>query len=453
MTASLLTDEGNATVADAQTPPVTGIWQKYTLTLKTAPDAPTTAKARFVLSATGTGSVSFSMVSLFPPTYQDTPGGLRPDLMKLLADLHPAFIRLPGGNYVEGNNFSDRFNWKQMIGPADQRPGHMGCWKYRSSDGFGLPQYLLWCKQLGAEPVLAVFAGFTLDRKHVDAGSPELAQYTEEVLQEIEYVSGPANSEWGKRRAADGFPEPFPLHYVEIGNEDNYDKSGSYDGRFAQIAKAIRERYPRLKIIATAPVTGSQPDLYDDHYYRSVSALMKMTRQYDEPPGGTVKPPEGERGYWHKRQPEGMQTFVGEWATREGGQPTSDLEAALADAAFLMGLERDADAVPMQCYAPLLANVNLADPSKGYPRGWQWDTDLIGFDALHSFGSPSYHAQAMFAQNKGDLVLPAKLDVATAVVGARTRTPWLGGRRHVSHSGGLQGHRGHGTGRTDFIDG
>ena len=175
-----------------------------------AHDAPTTAKARFVLSASGTGSVSFSLVSLFPPTYKDTPNGLRPDLMELLAELRPKFIRLPGGNYLEGNRFADRFNWKQMIGPADQRPGHMGRWGYRSSDGFGLPEFLLWCKQLGAEPVLGLFAGYVLNGDHFKAGSPEMALYTQEALEEIEYVSGPADSEWGKKRAADGFPEPFP---------------------------------------------------------------------------------------------------------------------------------------------------------------------------------------------------------------------------------------------------
>ena len=188
--------------------------------------------------------------------------------MKLLAELRPKFIRLPGGNYLEGSRFADRFNWKQMIGPAEQRPGHMGCWGYRSSDGFGLPEYLLWCKQLGAEPVLGLFAGYVLNGDHFKAGSPEMALYTQEALEEIEYVSGPADSEWGKKRAADGFPEPFPLHYVEIGNEDWFDRSGSYDGRFTQMARAIRERYPHLKIIATAPVKSFKPDLYDDHFYR-----------------------------------------------------------------------------------------------------------------------------------------------------------------------------------------
>ncbi|HTK76808.1 MAG TPA: alpha-L-arabinofuranosidase C-terminal domain-containing protein, partial [Gemmataceae bacterium] len=409
--ASLLLDDGNVTVAKADTKPVTGTWQKYTVTLTTGQDAPTTAKARFVLSANGTGSVSFSLVSLFPPTYQNTPNGLRPDLMKLMADMRPAFIRLPGGNYVEGSTFETRFNWKQMIGPVEQRPGHMGCWGYRSSDGFGLPEYLLWCKQLNAEPVLAVFAGYVLNRQHVDAGSPEMAQYTQEALEEIEYVSGPADSEWGRRRAADGFREPFPLHYVEIGNEDWFDRSGSYEGRFTQMAKAIRERYPQIKIIATAPVKSFKPDLYDDHFYRNARTLMNQAAQYERALDPAQMKFNG--GAWNSRQPDGILTMVGEWATQEGN-PTPDLNAALADAAFVMGLEKNADVVPMECYAPLLVNVSPADLAKGYPKGSQWATNLIGYDALHSFGSASYYAQVMLGQNKGDVVLPAALNVTPA---------------------------------------
>jgi alpha-L-arabinofuranosidase len=410
VTASLLTDEGSVTVAKAVTKPISSTWQKYTVTFTTDRKAPATAKARFVLSATGSGSVAFSLVSLFPPTYRNTPGGLRPDLMKLMADLHPGFIRLPGGNYVEGSTFPTRFNWKQMIGPADLRPGHQGCWGYRSSDGFGMPEYLLWCKQLKAEPILAVFAGYVLNGNHVDAGSPEMAQYTQEALEEIEYVSGPATSEWGKRRAADGFPEPFPLHYVEIGNEDWFDRSGSYEGRFTQIATAIRAKYPNLKIMATAPVKGFQPDLYDDHFYRSARQLMTLGRQYD-PPTGAAAPLRFAGGGFNGRQANGMQTFVGEWATQEG-RPTPNLNAALADAAFIMGLEQNADAVPIECYAPLLVNVNPADPAKGYPRAWQWGTNLIGYDALSSFGSASYYAQSMLAKNRGDMALASALQVA-----------------------------------------
>lgn len=407
MTASIRTDDGDVIVARASSQPITSRWQKYTVRLKTGHDAPTTAQARFVLSASGRGRVWLSFVSLFPPTYRNTPNGLRPDLMKLMAGMRPQFIRLPGGNYVEGGRFADRFNWKQMIGPAERRPGHMGCWGYRSSDGFGLPEYLLWCKQLGAEPVLALFAGYVLNGDYVRAGSPEMAAYTQEALEEIEYVSGPATSKWGRRRAADGFAEPFPLHYVEIGNEDWFDASGSYDGRFAQMATAIRKRYPKLKIIATAPVTSCKPDLYDDHFYRSPGQLMQMATLYDKPApkAGLLR---FKDGGWNGRRTDGTRTFVGEWAAQEGS-PTPTLGAALADAAFVMGLEKNSDAVVMECYAPLLVNVGSAYPQKDYPRAWQWNTNLIGYDALYSFGSASYHAQAMLAQNRGDVVLPVRL--------------------------------------------
>jgi alpha-N-arabinofuranosidase len=394
ITASIVLDDGDAVVARADGKPVTSGWQKYTVGLTTGHDAPTTAKAKFALSGTGTGCVWFSLVSLFPPTYQDAPAGLRPDLMKLMADLHPAFIRLPGGNYLEGDTFPTRFDWKREIGPVEQRPGHQGCWGYRASGGFGLPQYLLWCKQLDAEPILAVFAGYTLNHDHVTAG-PDLDRYVQEALEEIEYVSGPPDSTWGKRRAADGFPEPFKLTYVEIGNEDWFDGSGSYDGRYAQFYRAIKAKYPALKLIATAQVRSVKPDLVDDHYYRSA---RQMAFDWD---------------HYH-RAGSSQQIFCGEWATQEG-RPTPDLNAGLADAAWAMGLERDADVVPIQCYAPLLVNVN--------PGAWQWPTNLIGYDALHAFGSPSYHALALFGQNKGDTVLPATLTVTDHVAGSSEPAP------------------------------
>lgn len=421
VTASLQTDEGKTIVASARTTAISGGWKKYTVQLKTGPDAPTTAKARFVLSANGRGVIWFGPASLFPPTYQNAANGLRPDLMKLMADLRPKFIRLPGGNYVEGSRFADRFNWKQMVGPVDYRPGHMGCWGYRSSDGFGMPEYLLWCKQLGAEPLLAVFAGYVLNGDHVKAGSPEMAIYTQEALDEIEYITGPSTSPWGKRRVADGFPEPFPLHYVEIGNEDWFDRSGSYDGRFTQMAKAIRARYPRLNIISTAPVKSFKPDMYDDHFYRSARQLTQMATMYDKP-AGAPRPLSFSGGGFNGRQPDGIKTFVGEWAAQEG-RPTPNLNSALGDAAFVMGLEKNSDAVTMECYAPLLVNVSPADTEKGYPRAWQWNTNLIGYDALHSFGSASYYAQVMLAQNKGDVVLPTRLDVRQTTRAAQNIPP------------------------------
>jgi alpha-L-arabinofuranosidase len=179
------------------------------------------------------------------------------------------------------------------------------------------------------------------------------------------------------------------------------------------MAKAIRDRYPQLKIIATAPVKNFKPDLYDDHFYRSARQLLTQAAQYDKVAEATA-PLKFGGGAWSGRQADGILTFVGEWATQEG-RPTPDLNAALADASFVMGLEKNADIIPMECYAPLLVNVSPEDPAKGYPKAWQWPTNLIGYDALHSFGSPSYYAQAMLGQNKGDVVLPATLKIAPQV--------------------------------------
>src|SRR5581483_3033031 len=314
----------------------------------------------------------------------------------------------------------DRFNWKQMIGPVEERPGHMGCWGYRSSDGFGMPEYLLWCKQLGAEPVLALFAGYVLNHDHVDAGSPEMAQYTQEALEEIEYVSGAPDSEWGKRRAQDGLAEPFKLHYVEIGNEDWFDRSGSYDGRFTQMFDAIRAKYPDLKIIATAPVKSRTPDLYDDHYYRSAAQMSSDWTHYDPDRTGRSTFAGGHHeGGADRNSPK---IFVGEWATREGS-PTPNLTAALADAAWLMGLERNSDLANMECYAPLFVNVSPAEPSLGYPKAWQWGTDLIGYDAMVAYGSPSYYVQMMYGQNKGDRILPTNFNVEKTAAAASAPAP------------------------------
>lgn len=416
VTAAIVGNDGTE-FASATSESVTAGWKKFTLTLTTADGITPTKAAKFVLRASGNGSVSFNLVSLFPPTYQDVPGGLRPDLMELMAGLKPSFIRLPGGNYLEGNSFPDRFNWKRQIGPVEERPGHMGCWGYRSSDGMGLTQMLLWCKQLNAEPVLGVFAGYTLNRDHLNAG-PDMQPFVDEALEEIEYITGGPDTKWGKQRIADGFPEPFKLTYVEIGNEDWFDRSPSYDGRFTQMFDAIRAKYPHLKIIATAPVHSRKPDLYDDHFYQPPNAMAADSNHYDKPKDQKAKPElryDGGRFHGNFVRGQVPDVFCGEWATQEGA-PTPTHRAALADAIWLIGLERNADLVKMQCYAPLFANVNTN------PRGWQWGTNLIGYDAMTAFGSPSYYAQAMIAQNKADHLLPARMQVQKNTV-AKSNVP------------------------------
>ncbi|HWW71594.1 MAG TPA: alpha-L-arabinofuranosidase C-terminal domain-containing protein, partial [Duganella sp.] len=408
LTVSIEGVDGKAVYAQAEGGRIDGDWKRYSVTLTTAANVKPTADARLVIATESPGTVWFNQVSLFPPTYKDRPNGNRADLMQKLVDMKPAFLRFPGGNYLEGETVATRFKWKETLGPIEQRPGHRGTWGYRSSDGMGLLEFLEWCEDMKAEPVLAVFAGYALHGETIPAG-PELQAFVQEALDEIEYVTGDVSTKWGAQRARDGHPAPFKLRYVEIGNEDGFDKQKTYDGRYTQFHDAIKAKYPRLKLISTVngkdwlsqlqKLTSRVPDLVDEHYYYSPMEMMNDAARYDS----------------YERK--GPKVFIGEWAAREG-EPTTNLHSALADAAFMAGMERNADVVEMSCYAPLLVNVN--------PGGMQWKSNLVGYDAQTSYGSPSYHAQKMFSNYLGDVSLPVtaeKVGTQTWQQPAREETP------------------------------
>jgi alpha-L-arabinofuranosidase len=380
VTITLQNDQTGAIAASATVAGLTGEWKRFTYTLKTA-DVPVSSNNHLILTIAQPATVWLNLISLFPPTYRGRPGGDRVDIMNLLAAMQPKFLRFPGGNYLEGDRIAERFDWKKTIGPWVGRPTHMSPWHYRSSDGMGLLEFLEWCEDLKMQPVLAVYAGYSLAQEHVDPG-PSLEPYVQDALDEIEYVTGGTDTKWGAERAKDGHPAPFPLRYIEVGNEDGFDHSGSYDGRYAQFYRAIKQRYPDLEIIATTPVKGIKPDVLDEHFYMSAQESFSQAHHYDA----------ADRN--------GPKIFVGEWATREG-DPTPNLEAALADAAWLTGLERNSDLIVMSSYAPLFVNVN--------PGGMQWAPDLIGYNALSSYGSPSYWTQVMFSSHLGTEVVPAAL--------------------------------------------
>jgi alpha-N-arabinofuranosidase len=380
VTVSLVNDETGATAATATVTGLAGEWKQFTFTLKTA-DVPVSANNHLILTVAQPATIWFNLVSLFPPTYHDRINGNRIDLMEKMAAMHPAFLRLPGGNYLEGDHIPDRFQWKKTIGPLADRPTHPSPWNYRSSDGMGLLEFMQWCEDLKIEPVLAVYAGYSMAQEHVAPG-PALEPYIQDALDEIEYTTGSTSTKWGAERAKNGHAKPFPLHYVEIGNEDFFDRSGSYDGRYAQYYKAIKQRYPELQLIATAPVKSITPDVLDEHYYMAAEKSFADANHYD------------------KADRKGPKIFVGEWATREG-TPTPNLQAALGDAAWMTGMERNSDLIVMASYAPLFVNVN--------PGGMQWETDLIGYDALSSYGSPSYWAQVLFANHLGTEVVASTL--------------------------------------------
>jgi alpha-N-arabinofuranosidase len=411
-TVSIVSEDGKKVYASEKFSGITAGWKKFELTLKTGRVTPT-AKAHFVITVDQPGTIYFGLVSLFPPTWNDQPNGFRKDLMQMLVDLNPKFLRFPGGNYVEGDTIETRFDWKKTIGPIEERHGHPCPWGYRSSDGLGLLEFLEWCEDMKAEPVLAVYAGYALKGTHVNPGA-DLEPFVKEAIEEIEYVTGDANTTWGARRAKDGHPEPFKLRYVEIGNEDWFDKSKSYDQRFAQFNDAIKAHYPQLKTISTIGndqpenlrVHSLKPDMTDEHYYRSVKEFLQMAPNY--------------ASHYDRSGPE---IFVGEWAAYETSfvpwdrrsqkePPTPNLKAALGDGAFMAAMERNSDLIKMQCYAPLLVNVN--------PGARQWRPNLIGYDAISSYGSPSYYAIQMFSCNVGDEIL-AVASADSSIQGCATR--------------------------------
>jgi alpha-N-arabinofuranosidase len=381
--------DGSVCYASATVDRVGNDWARHALELFTG-DIPVDGKGRLVITSSRPGTLWLSLVSCFPRTWNERPNGNRVDLMRVLAGLHPSFLRFPGGNYLEGDTTATRFDWKTTLHGLEQRPGHPQPWGYRSSDGLGLLEFLEWCEDLRMQPVLAVYAGYSFNPPVIRPG-PALVPFVQDALDEIEYVTGGAGSRWGAVRAADGHPAPFGLTYVEIGNEDPPGQASGYDGRFAQFYDAIKTKYPRLQVIATSRVSSRTPDVVDEHYYLPAARMEAETHRFD--------------GYPRS----GPRIFVGEWATVEGtpwktvpGTPTPDLRFALADAAWMTGLERNSDLVIMASYAPLLVNVN--------PGGWQWQTNLIGYDGLSCYGSPSYYAQAMFGGNRGDLILASSQD-------------------------------------------
>ncbi|SPE60858.1 Alpha-L-arabinofuranosidase domain protein [Verrucomicrobia bacterium] len=387
---SLESADGKTGFSSATISKVSGKWKRYETTLKTG-TVQLSKENRLVIKTGKPGTIWFQNVSLFPPTYHYRPNGTRPDIMQLLADLHPKFLRFPGGNYLEGNAIAERFNWKETIGDVAQRPGHRSPWGYWSTDGFGLLEFLEWCEDLHMQPVLAVYAGYSLRGERVDPG-PTLEPYVQEALEEIEYVTGDAKTKWGAQLARDGHPKPFKLTYVEIGNEDFFDRSGSYDGRLAQFYDAIRAKYPTLQIISSVgyeqpqsrQVRSRVPDLVDEHYYRSQEDMQVHALDYDK-----------------YSRTNTTKIFCGEWATRVGS-PTPNMAGALGDAAWMTGMERNSDLVVMSCYAPLFVNVSQLN---GPNRSMQWTTDLIAYDALTCYASPAYYAQKMFSIMHGDQIL------------------------------------------------
>ena len=368
-------------------------WQKFSAALVSGG---TDTNARLVLRISQPGTIWLDMVSLFPQmTFFGRTNGLRADLANLLAALHPSFLRFPGGNFIEANNLTNAVRWKKSIGDIAQRPGHMNdAWGYWSTDGFGFHEFLQFCEDLGMEPLYGINAGLALGYNGSTNNTVPLDQmgpWVQDALDAIQYANGGTNTTWGARRAANGHPAPFNLKLMEIGNENG---GSYYNDRYALFYDAIKSNYPSLHLIAPdwGGIPSSVPvEIQDEHYYSSPATFIAYATKYDS----------------YSRA--GPKVFVGEYAVTSGYGSYGNLSAALGEAAFMTGMERNADIVQMASYAPLFANVN----------GMQWTPDLIYYDSARGvFGTPSYYVQELFSQNRGDTVLPATVVITNNSAGA-----------------------------------
>ena len=360
-----------------------GDWQAFDGTLKADGDD---AQARLVITTDKPGVLWLGHVSLLPTdTFRGRENGLRPDLAQMVADMKPAFLRFPGGNYIEGYNLANAYHWPRTIGPVTDRPGHYNdAWGYWSTDGLGYHEFLQYCEDIGAAPLFGVNCGIAMG-PHRLVPLNGLDPWIQEALDAIEYANGPVSTPQGARRAANGHPKPFGLKYIEIGNENGIFGGGNGDGgtrteyteRYLPFYNAIKARYPDIVCIATAPIN-APADLVDDHYYNSPTWFWQNANRYD------------------RVSRSGPKIFVGEYAVTRGAG-LGNLKAGLAEAAFMMGLERNSDVVKLASYAPLFVNV--------HDRAWNPDT--IGYDNERAYGTPSYWVQVLLAQNRPDALIPA----------------------------------------------
>lgn len=386
--------DGSRVLASARIETAGKEWAQYSATL--TPSASATA-ARLMLVAEGKKSALVDMISLFPQnTFKNRKNGLRADLAQTIADLHPKFVRFPGGCMSHGDGLDNIYRWKHTVGPLEQRTPDRNIWNYHQTRGLGFYEYFQFCEDIGAEPLPVLAAGVPCQNSAADAngyggqqgGIPmaDMPAYIQEILDMIEWANGnPATSKWAKMRADAGHPAPFNLKYIGIGNEDII--STAFEERFEMICRAIREKYPEIQICGTAGPfhTPSSDyiegwlfalehqdiiDLVDEHYYESVGWFINNQDYYDN--------------YDRK----GPKVYLGEYAARSA---RGNIDCALAEALHLCGVERNGDVVAMTSYAPMLC----------HKKHQNWNPDMIYFDNETIELTPSYHTQRLFSKYSG----------------------------------------------------
>ncbi|MFT3934592.1 MAG: alpha-L-arabinofuranosidase C-terminal domain-containing protein [Chitinophagaceae bacterium] len=369
----------------------------------------TALKASLNIWFEGDGIIDLDMVSLFPnDTWKKRPGGMRADMIQMLADMKPGFIRFPGGCIVEGIDLNNRYQWKRTIGPIEDRQLIMNRWNvefahrptpdYFQTFGLGFFEYFQLAEDIGAEPLPILNCGMACQFNSAElVPMDELDPYIQDALDLIEFANGDASTKWGKVRAGMGHPQPFHLKLMGVGNEN---WGPQYVERLQAFTKAIKAKYPDIKLVNSSGTDPNGPrfdylntelrnmhaDIIDEHYYRKPDWFFSNARRYDNYPRNASK------------------IFGGEYAAQSDKTVSADNRncwlTALAEAAFMTGLERNADVVNMASYAPLFAHID----------GWQWTPDLIWVNNLQSYGTPDYYVQKLYSLNKGTNVVPITLN-------------------------------------------
>lgn len=408
LTAQLTSQDGKNKYAEAMVEgKITGKWTKYSATMTSDGND---AKARFALVANGKGSVTLDVVSLFPPTFKNRENGCRPELAQLLYNLHPKFMRFPGGCFVEGQESPDNaFRWERTVGPIEMRPGHLNRnWNYRTSDGMGFHEFLQLAEDINAKPLYVVNIGLWHGGKTpVDSIQP----WIDECMNALEYANGDITTKYGAMRAKNGHPAPFNIEYLEIGNENNQpnaaQQSDHYYDRFKKFKDAVLAKYPKMHLIGNVvawgtddPKWGSKEsvELVDEHYYRSPAWFADNFHKYDTYPRG------------------GSKVYCGEYAVTQGFGTVGNVDAALGEAVYMMGMENNSDVVSMASYAPIFVNENNV----------AWQPDMIRFNSSKVMCTPSYYVQKLMAENVGTRIMqvsqtnPYKIDASAVKVKPET---------------------------------
>ncbi|CAI7579097.1 unnamed protein product [Penicillium discolor] len=396
-TASLLSSSGKAlATTKVASKSVANDWVQHEFVL-TPKDKASDTKNKFSLTFDGSkasgGSLDFNLISLFPPTWNDRPNGMRKDLMQAMADMGPTFLRFPGGNNLEGDSIEGRWKWNETIGPLTDRPGRATTWQYQETLGLGLIEYMEWCDDLGMEPILAVYAGLALNGDVVPEA--DLDFYVQDALNEIEFLTGSVDTEYGALRAKVGHPEPWTIRYVEVGNEDMLSNGlptyKSY--RFSAFYKAITAKYPDIQVLAstidmTIPGTaGGDYHLYDtpDNFVSKFDMFDNFTREHPILLGeiAATSPLNGQDIDWSDTHFSLYPWWIG----------------SVAEAVFLIGAERNADKIIGTTYAPFLMNLD----------SYQWSPTILSFnsDPDQTARSTSWHVWSLFNHNIMTNTLPA----------------------------------------------